>query len=499
MVKRNLIANYLGQGWSAIMGIAFVPLYIKYLGVEAYGLIGLFAMIQAWMAILDSGMVSALGREMAKFSGGGLDGTSIRSLLRSIEIIIIALCCVVGLSLWGASGWIAQHWLQASQLSDASVQQAVSIIGAVVGLRLVENVYRSCLIGLQYQVAANVVIALMATLRGLGAVGVLVWISPSITNYFVWQGLVSVVASLLFAMVTYRVLPVTEKVVRFSVDGLRQIWKFAGGVSGITILALLLTQLDKLLLTHFLTLESFGIYAFTTTVASVLYMMAAPITQAYFPRFVELITQKNWSGLATSFHQSTQLISISVGSVSIMMVLFSTQLLTLWTSNGELAHAAGPLLPVVAIGTMFNAFMYIPVQMQMAHGWTSLVFWTNLIAVLILAPTIFLVVPKAGAMGAAWIWTLLNVGYIAISALLMFNRILKSERSHWYVRGLLIPICVGAVAGVIGRLVFPHEASQVMQLLMLVTIWSCVVVAMLSTTSIVGPRMFHFVAKQFDR
>ena len=137
MIKRNLIANYLGQGWSAVMGIAFVPLYINYIGVEGYGLIGLFAMIQAWMAILDSGMVSALGREMAKFSGGGLDGFSIRSLLRSIEIIIIALCCVVGVSIWGASGWISQSWLQTSQLSDASVKQAVSIIGVVVGLRLI--------------------------------------------------------------------------------------------------------------------------------------------------------------------------------------------------------------------------------------------------------------------------------------------------------------------------------------------------------------------------
>lgn len=45
--KRNLIANYLGQSWTALMGLAFIPLYIKYLGIEAYGLIGLFALLQA--------------------------------------------------------------------------------------------------------------------------------------------------------------------------------------------------------------------------------------------------------------------------------------------------------------------------------------------------------------------------------------------------------------------------------------------------------------------
>ena len=51
-VKRNVLSNYLGQGWSAVMGLAFVPLYIKYLGIEAYGLIGLFAVMQAWLSLL---------------------------------------------------------------------------------------------------------------------------------------------------------------------------------------------------------------------------------------------------------------------------------------------------------------------------------------------------------------------------------------------------------------------------------------------------------------
>lgn len=64
-LKRNLIANYLGQGWVAIMSLAFIPIYIKYLGIEFYGLIGLFALLQAWLILLDMGMTPTLSREMA--------------------------------------------------------------------------------------------------------------------------------------------------------------------------------------------------------------------------------------------------------------------------------------------------------------------------------------------------------------------------------------------------------------------------------------------------
>ena len=72
-LKKNIIANYLGQGWRALLGLAFIPLYIKYLGVEAYGLIGIFAILQAWLGLLDMGMKPALGREMARFTGGAVD------------------------------------------------------------------------------------------------------------------------------------------------------------------------------------------------------------------------------------------------------------------------------------------------------------------------------------------------------------------------------------------------------------------------------------------
>src|SRR4030042_4748086 len=111
-VKKNLIANYFGQGWNALMGLAFVPLYIKYLGVESYGLIGIFAMLQAWMVLLDMGMTPTLSREMARLTGGAHEAQSIRDLLRSIETICFGIAVVIALGIWAASGWFASDWLR---------------------------------------------------------------------------------------------------------------------------------------------------------------------------------------------------------------------------------------------------------------------------------------------------------------------------------------------------------------------------------------------------
>ena len=47
------------------MSLAFVPLYVRYLGIEAYGLIGIFAMLQTYIALLDAGITPTLSRELA--------------------------------------------------------------------------------------------------------------------------------------------------------------------------------------------------------------------------------------------------------------------------------------------------------------------------------------------------------------------------------------------------------------------------------------------------
>lgn len=62
MLKRNISANFLASIWAAGIGIAFVPLYIKYLGMESYGLIGVLAALQAWSTALDFGLAPTINR-----------------------------------------------------------------------------------------------------------------------------------------------------------------------------------------------------------------------------------------------------------------------------------------------------------------------------------------------------------------------------------------------------------------------------------------------------
>lgn len=65
-IKKNVLFNYLGQFYIAFVGILILPLFLKHMGAEAYGLIGFFTMLQGWLQLLDLGMSPTMGREQGE-------------------------------------------------------------------------------------------------------------------------------------------------------------------------------------------------------------------------------------------------------------------------------------------------------------------------------------------------------------------------------------------------------------------------------------------------
>lgn len=447
------------------MGLAFIPLYIKYLGIEAYGLIGLFGVLQAWLSLLDMGMTPTLNREMARFTGGTHSATSIRDLLRSIEVIALGIAALVGLGIWAASGWLASDWLRAQNLPIDTVAKAFAIMGAVTALRFVEGIYRSAIVGLQRQVLYNAVNSALATLRGLGAVGILMWVSPTIEAFFIWQGVISLLTLGVLASVTYRALPKAERDGQFSMPALRSIGRFAGGMMGITFLALLLTQVDKILLSKLLTLSDYGYYTLATVVAAALYMLTGPITQAWFPRLSELHANNQQAELITKYHQGAQLVSVFMGSAAIVMIVFAEPILQLWTHDAELAHRSATLLSLLALGNLLNGLMWIPYQTQLAHGWTGLTTRINIVSVVIIVPAILWATPRYGAEGAAWVWVSLNAGYVLIGIHFMYRKILTHEKWRWYGQDVLQPLLAASAVAILLHWALPTDLAYLYQLI----------------------------------
>ena len=62
-----------------------MPLYLKYLGGEAFGLVGFSMMLQAWIQMLDLGMSPVLSREMSRYRAGSVSLDALAAKLNTLE------------------------------------------------------------------------------------------------------------------------------------------------------------------------------------------------------------------------------------------------------------------------------------------------------------------------------------------------------------------------------------------------------------------------------
>lgn len=421
------------------MGIAFVPLYIRYLGMEAYGLIGIFALLQSWLALLDLGLTPTVGREMARISVGSHTAQSIRDLLRSIEWIYIGIAALVAVTLFLSAHWLATEWVRVDNLPRSTVADALAITGYVIALRWIAGLYRSALIGLQRQIWLNICTAIFSTTRGAGVIGVLAFVSPTIKAFFVYQGLLATLEALVLATSVSRFLPKAPHPSRFRWQSLRGIWRFAVGMTGITLLSILLVQVDKLVLSKILPLTEFGYYALASTVAGALGLVVGPVNNAVYPRLTEMVAGSELDLLAAAYHRFSQMLTLMLVPTAIVLSFFSQYVLLLWTRDPVLTKSVFPLVSILSIGTMLNGLMHTPYSLQLAYGWTRFMIVVNAVSVLIVIPGIYFGVRAYGAIAAAVIWVLLNAGYIFLAVPLMHRRLLPREMSKWYREDVIVP------------------------------------------------------------
>src|ERR1700674_2796509 len=110
--KLDLAANFAGVGWSFLMQIVCIPLYLRFLGIEAYGLIGFYLMLQAILQVLDFGLSPTMNREMARYSVQPEKAAEARDLVRTLETGYWLIGIAIGAGMVAAAPVIATDWIK---------------------------------------------------------------------------------------------------------------------------------------------------------------------------------------------------------------------------------------------------------------------------------------------------------------------------------------------------------------------------------------------------
>lgn len=458
----NLVASYAGQLWVALMSVLFIPVYVSLLGLESFGIIGFYAYLQASLVILDLGLRTALSRETVRyFSGQNLE--KYRDLVRSIELIflVFALLLVVGIGV--TADWLSGRWFVLKDLTPSVVGSCLKIMGFIAAFRFIEGIYSSILLGQQRHVLLNILLAFSATLKGVGAVFILVFIAADLKNFFLWQALVSLLSLLAMMFFAYAAIGPSSRRAEFSLSELKRIKSYALSIAAASVLGVIIANSDKLLLSTLLPLSEFGVYALSATIASFILTLAGPINQTWLPKLTELAVEKKVSQLKNTFHIGAQISSLLIGTLAIVLLIYANTFLLLWTDDEELSAKIAPVLRILVVGNLFSAIARFICQTAYAHGLTRLVLYFNIFAIVFIIPALFIIVPHFGAIGAAYLWVVYTGGILFLGCPLFFRKILIGERFRWYVLDTALPLAAGVLASLFFYFIMPQPTTWIAQ------------------------------------
>jgi O-antigen/teichoic acid export membrane protein len=447
-VKRNIAANYVGRAASLAANFVFVPIYVSIVGVEAYGVIAFYTLLLTFTALADVGLSATFSRQAAQMA----DSKSLGQLLIAAEKVLlfsVGACCLL---IFLGAGWISQNWLKsASVLGDEIVVPSLRIMAVTFLPQIMLTLYSSGLLGLQRQVEANIIQLALVVVRGGLVILPLLW-SHSLILFFIWQMCVTII----FAGVARRMLIQSMGLnslvgVRFEWEILRPHWRYAAGMATITVISIINTQFDKVLISRLFTLAEYAYYSIASALAQLPIAAATPIAVAFFPRLVASMVANKQAVKDDSLSQFSRLIAFVAALGGGGLAFFSPEVLSMWLQDPLIPKIVSQITTTLAVGSIIICLNMPSYYACLARGQTKVIAVVGAATLIISVPGSFFALQSLGLWGGALMWVLVNAVHFVVLGVIVL-RSENSERLGGHLREMPVPVAIALVPMFAGRL-----------------------------------------------
>ena len=462
-IQQNILANLIGRAWGFVAVYLFVPLYLQFLGIDGYGLVGFYATLLGVLAFADLGFTATLNREMARLSAGADAVVAMRNLLRTFEIVYGAMSILLAVLIWFLAPEISGHWLRSAVLTPGEMTATIRVMGIAIAFQLPAGLFIGGMMGLQKQVRANALQVGWSLFQGAGAVLVLRFLSNTIVAFAGWQLLSNLLYCFLARHNLWRELAhdALRNRAIFKAQVFRETWRYAAGMVGISVIGILLAQIDKVVISKILNLEMLGYYTLAITVASIPITLANVIGSAVFPRLTGHVARLDREALAIVYQKAFALVSVVVIPIGLTLAAFAGDFVFAWTGSVDVAQQVGPVATFLVLGQLQQALTVVPYYLGLANGNIRLNLQIGITSIVVVTPVLVFLITKYGILGAGISWLVMNTCTLPINMYFLHRRFLPEGLRHSML-GLGISFLVALPCVLLSRWLLPHTTSRLL-------------------------------------
>jgi len=354
---RNTVLNLLGLVVPLAVGFVTIPLVVRALGNDRFGILALVWVVFGYFGLFDLG----LGRTTTKYIADALgrnEPEKLAGYLWTAVLLQTAIGLLAALLSYLAAPLIVQRMLNIPADFVGETVLTLRLVGLSLPVVFVSSSFRGVLEAAQrfdlvntVKVPANVLFYL------LPLVGVaLGYELPGIVVLLVASRIATLAA---WAALAFRTMPPLRT--RPALHGrlVRRLFSFSGWIGLSSVLFAVTTSIDRLIIGALITVEAVAFYGAPYEAVNKIGVIPGSLSMVLFPAFSYLDAGRRSDEAEGLFARSAKFLLLATGPILLLLVFFARDFLRLWLGP-DYAEAAGLVVQLLAAGFLVHTVVTVP-------------------------------------------------------------------------------------------------------------------------------------------
>jgi len=441
-IKRNAIYNLAGGTLPALVSLVVVPLMVRGLGSEGYGLYALVLAIVGYFALIDinatAGSVKFLAEYSAAKNSDGINQVFSLGFLIYLCIGLLGACAIYALS-----SHLVVHVFSIDRNLTVLAQRCLEVaaIGFFFGQLQVylQSVPQALL---RYDITGRIemlfgsllpllAVVLLAAGYGLLEIIALRVAASAVNCLLLWRSIRSLLPTL--RMVRPRA-ALAGQLFRFSA------YSFLGRAATLTY-----QHADKLLIGSLVGMKALAYYTVAANLANGLLGMTYRLASVVFPSTSMLAAKGQFDALRQLYFTASRYMLYLNGALLLLLAVFAKDLLLLWVGP-DFAEHGSTILALIALAQFFSSQTNVPSLLNDGLGHPQVTGGFAVTRAVVGLVAVYLLASIHGAQGAALAHMLVSCLVTVVFLLYVHGRTVPYRLSEVMTHAYAVPI--GVLTGV---------------------------------------------------
>jgi len=438
-LAKNTIYNLIGQVLPMIIGVITIPILIKSLGVDRFGIITICWMLIGYFSLFDMGLGRALTQLIADKLGKH-ENDKIPSILGTALFLMSVFSIGGSLIISALATLIAHRLLKIPAPLMLETINSIHIMSITIPFVVVTSAFIGYLTAYKRFDIINIIRIPTGAFLFIAPILVLPY-SSRLEFSVVALAVGRIITTYIYYKYCVKITPGLRSKISVDRKMLKPLFHFGGWMTLSNIISPIMVYFDRLIIGSMVSLSAVAFYTTPFEIIKRIFILPNAMMGVLFPTFA--------TSYAKDIHETAKIHDAAITYLMLLLFpimffisLFSAFGLSVWISE-EFSSNSFRVLQILCVGVYLNSIAQVPFSFLQGIGKPHITSKLHVVEIILYIPLLWLLISKYGIIGAALAFSL---RVILDTALLFYisSRYLphKTDRHSSNITSVVISTCL---------------------------------------------------------